>query len=87
MGHDILAPVPSDTPAATAAPAARRCAIYARISVSNNDGVLSSIETQVQACEEFIRSQRSLGWHLAALPRASPGKRHKKRARRLSEPL
>jgi len=70
MGHDILTPLRSDPPAvaATAAPAERRCAIYARVSVSSSDTGLNSIDAQVQACEEFIRSQRSLGWHLAAPP-------------------
>lgn len=40
-----------------------RCAIYTRQSVSSDDG-LSSCQVQFQACESFVRSQRSVGWIL-----------------------
>ena len=65
MDHDTLTP-PGEAMTLAGVPNGRRCAIYARVSVSSSDTGLNSIDAQVQACEEFIRSQRSLGWHLAA---------------------
>ena len=67
MDHDTLTP-PGEAMTLAGVPNGRRCAIYARVSVSSTDTGLNSIDAQVQACEEFIRSQRSLGWHLAAPP-------------------
>jgi site-specific DNA recombinase len=40
-----------------------RCAIYTRQSVSSDDG-LSSCQVQFEACQDFVRSQRSNGWML-----------------------
>ena len=40
-----------------------RCAIYTRQSVSSDDG-LSSCQVQFEACESYVRSQRSVGWLL-----------------------
>jgi site-specific DNA recombinase len=40
-----------------------RCAIYTRQSVSTDDG-LSSCQVQFEACDAFVRSQRSNGWVL-----------------------
>jgi DNA invertase Pin-like site-specific DNA recombinase len=40
-----------------------RCAIYTRQSVSSADG-LSSGQVQFEACDAFVRSQRSNGWLL-----------------------
>ena len=40
-----------------------RCAIYTRQSVSSADG-LSSCQVQFEACDAFVRSQRSNGWLL-----------------------
>lgn len=65
MDHDTLIP-PGEAMTLAGVPNGRRCTIYARVSVSGTDTGLSSIDAQVQACEEFIRSQRSLGWYLAA---------------------
>lgn len=56
-------------------PAIRRCAIYARVSVSSQDSntQLTSLQAQVQACENFIQSQRSMGWELVAPPYIDDG--------------
>jgi len=40
-----------------------RCAIYTRQSVSSEDGV-STCQLQFEACESYVRSQRSVGWVL-----------------------
>ena len=43
-----------------------RCAIYARVSVSDADRrELTSINAQIEACEQFIASQRGQSWVLA----------------------
>lgn len=43
----------------------KRCAIYARVSSSENDGAaLSAIEAQIQVCKYYIQSQRGMGWEL-----------------------
>ena len=56
-------------------PAIRRCAIYARVSVSSQDSntQLTSLQAQVQACESYIQSQRSMGWELVAPPYIDDG--------------
>lgn len=41
----------------------KRCAVYARVSVSDaHRGEMTSIEVQVEACLAYIASQRGLGW-------------------------
>ena len=41
----------------------KRCAVYARVSVSDaHRGEMTSIEFQVEACLAYIASQRGLGW-------------------------
>jgi DNA invertase Pin-like site-specific DNA recombinase len=43
-----------------------RCAVYARVSVADTQSrELSSIDLQVEACQRYIESQRSLGWTTA----------------------
>jgi site-specific DNA recombinase len=40
-----------------------RCAVYARVSVDDtNSSEFTSIDAQVEACRDFIASQRALGW-------------------------
>jgi DNA invertase Pin-like site-specific DNA recombinase len=49
----------------TAKPPARRCAVYTR--KSSEEGLeqgFNSLHAQREACEAFIRSQRSEGWRL-----------------------
>ena len=47
------------------APAAVRCAIYTRKSTTEGlDSDFSSLDNQREACESYIRSQRSEGWEL-----------------------
>lgn len=47
-----------------------RCAIYARVSVADAEHrELTSITTQIEACEQFVASRRGLGWVLAGGPR------------------
>lgn len=56
--------VPHDAPshpAETLPPV--RCAIYARVSVADGDRrEFTSINAQIEACEQFIASRRGLGW-------------------------
>jgi site-specific DNA recombinase len=49
----------------TAKPPARRCAVYTR--KSSEEGLerdFNSLHAQREACEAFIRSQKSEGWRL-----------------------
>lgn len=56
-------------------PAIRRCAIYARVSVSSKDSStqLTSLQAQMQACESYIQAQLSMGWELVAPPYIDDG--------------
>ena len=74
MSHVPIIHVPSAEPAKPPT-AIRRCAIYARVSVSNKDSSaqLTSLQAQVQACESYIQSQRSMGWELVATPYIDDG--------------
>lgn len=74
MSHVPIIHVPSEE-SAKPPTAIRRCAIYARVSVSNKDSSaqLSSLQAQVQACESYIQSQRSMGWELVATPYIDDG--------------
>ena len=56
-GHRVESPTP--------APTVVRCAIYTRKSTDTGlDSDFSSIDNQREACEAFIRSQKSEGWML-----------------------
>src|SRR3954466_9299707 len=51
----------------------RRCAIYTRKSTDENlDRAFTSLDAQRDACEAYIRSQRSEGW-IAVLHRYDDG--------------
>lgn len=64
MSHDIVIRVPANDPLQPQPIVVRRCAIYARVSVSSNAAGLSSLQAQVQACEAYILAQRTKGWEL-----------------------
>jgi len=52
--------------------AAVRCAIYARVSVADTQpSSFPSLAAQIEACEQYIASQRGQDWGLA-YPPASP---------------
>ncbi|MGV0985503.1 MAG: recombinase family protein [Limnohabitans sp.] len=74
MSHEPIIHVPT-AESGNPPPAIRRCAIYARVSVSSQDSntQLTSLQAQVQACESFIQSQRSMGWELVAPPYIDDG--------------
>jgi site-specific DNA recombinase len=49
----------------TAEKTVKRCAIYARVSSSENEGVaLNAIDAQIEACKQYIKAQRGMGWEL-----------------------
>ena len=66
MSHDIVIRVPANESLQPQPTVVRRCAIYARVSVSSNAAGLSSLQAQVQACEAYIQAQRAMGWELVA---------------------
>ena len=66
MSHDIVIRVPANESLQPPPTVVRRCAIYARVSVSSNAAGLSSLQAQVQACEAYIQAQRAMGWELVA---------------------
>jgi DNA invertase Pin-like site-specific DNA recombinase len=66
MSHDIVIRVPAYESLQPPPTVVRRCAIYARVSVSSNAAGLSSLQAQVQACEAYIQAQRAMGWELVA---------------------
>ena len=74
MSHVPIIHVPS-AESSQPGPATRRCAIYARVSVSNRDrsAQLTSLQAQVQACESYIQSQRGMGWELVGTPYLDDG--------------
>lgn len=74
MSHVPIIHVPS-AESGKPATAIRRCAIYARVSVSSQDNrtQLTSLQAQVQACESYIQSQRGMGLELVAPPYIDDG--------------
>ena len=64
MSHDIVIRVPANESLQPPPIVVRRCAIYARVSVNSNAAGLSSLQAQVQACEAYIKAQRTKGWEL-----------------------
>ncbi len=74
MSHEPIIHVPT-AESGKPPPAIRRCAIYARVSVSSQDSntQLTSLQAQVQACESYIQSQHSMGWELVTPPYIDDG--------------
>ena len=67
MSQDLTTPALPEQPCAAVPGRVRRCAIYARVSVSSSDDTqLNSLQAQVQACEAYIQAQRGMGWELTA---------------------
>ena len=66
MSHDIVIRTPGQGALQPISTATRRCAIYARVSVSSPETGLNSLQAQVQACEAYIQSQRGTWWELVA---------------------
>lgn len=60
MSNDIVIRVPANDPLQPQPIVVRRCAIYARVSVSSNAAGLSSLQAQVQACEAYILDRKSV---------------------------
>ncbi len=74
MSHEPIIHVPT-AESGKPPPAIRRCAFYARVSVSSQDSntQLTSLQAQVQACESYIQSQHSMGWELVTPPYIDDG--------------
>ena len=66
MSHDTGIRTLGQEPPQPTSFSTRRCAIYARVSVSSPETGLNSLQAQVQACEAYIQSQRDTGWELVA---------------------
>lgn len=63
-------------PSAVTEPAQRRvrCAVYARVSVADNQATeFNSLVAQVEVCEEYVANRAGMGWVLAGPPYTDDG--------------